>query len=139
MQQYPSSFFPNFPGMGQIPIPQQQPQQPQPQIQPQQQPQMYQLPGNVFPRTVSPAVPAMPQQSVSPIRPEPTPLEEFEKLWATVINNPDEFGYWEALVQYTSRIVNTNKQAYLINFFTFRDIFIGRYSACERGLRQVPG
>ena len=114
MQQYPSSFFPNFPGMGQIPIPQQQ-QQPQAQIQSQQQQQqqqqqhpMYQLQGGMFQRSMSPVVPTMSQQSVNPIRAEPTPLEEFEKLWTAVISNPDEFGYWEALVQYTSRIVNTN-------------------------------
>ena len=111
MQQYQPSFFTNFPGMGQVPIPQQKPQvqaqvQPQPQQQPQQNP-MFQFPGSVFQRGVSPMVPAMPQQPMNPVRVEPTPLEEFEKLWTSVINNPDDFRYWEVLVQYTSRIVKT--------------------------------
>lgn len=92
--------------MQQLPIPQQQQLQAQPQQQAQQHHPMYQLPGNMYARSMSPVAPAMPQQSITSTHAEPSPLEEFEKLWNTVISNPNEFSYWEALVQYTSKIVS---------------------------------
>lgn len=102
MQQYQAPFFANFPGMPQVPNP--QPQQPQQQHQ---QHPMYQLPGNMFAGSVSPVpTTSTPQQAANPTHAGPSPLEEFEKLWAAVISRPNEFEYWEALVQYTSQIVN---------------------------------
>ena len=98
MQQFQPSLIPSYPGM---------PQQQQQQQQQQQYPfsSMYPPPMNMFQRGVSPVAPTM---SAAAATASANPLKEFEKLWDVVIGNPNEFEYWEALVQYTSHIVKKN-------------------------------
>ena len=107
MQQFQPSLFPSYPGM-----PQQQQQQQYPL------PSAYPPPVNIFQRSVSPVAPAMPTSAASAAaapfaHAEASPLEEFEKLWDVVIDSPNKFEYWEALVQYTSHIGKKNTTHYI--------------------------